>query len=149
MKEKKKREIQNLQANSQVQVASTEERNFRNNHLRHKRPRDDERKFNTMTIPIYSRLCNSCYNCGALGHHSKECQAPMQLAKWGAWCFYCGKTGHIRKDCPEQRGQDDAPTKQAPQRRGRHTRNRNHPRQTNDQKEQNLAIWHNLNIVWG
>ena len=44
---KKERESQSLQANSPVQVVSTEGRNFRNNHFEHKRPRDGERKVNT------------------------------------------------------------------------------------------------------
>ena len=95
-------ESQNLQANGQVQVASTEGRNFRNNHLGQKRPRDNERKVNTMTTPTYSRLCDVSYNCGALGRYSKECQALRRLAERRAQCYYYGKIDYAHGDYPEQ-----------------------------------------------
>ncbi|KAJ4928231.1 hypothetical protein JOQ06_016025 [Pogonophryne albipinna] len=37
-----------------------------------------------------------CYNCGALGHHAKQCQLPPQPKK----CHICQRLNHMVSSCP-------------------------------------------------
>ena len=38
-----------------------------------------------------------CYNCGQLGHVSKDCTKPRREK---GTCYKCGKKDHLIKDCP-------------------------------------------------
>jgi hypothetical protein len=40
-----------------------------------------------------------CFNCGKLGHISKECRNKEGKKKGRVECFHCGKPGHIAKFC--------------------------------------------------
>lgn len=42
-------------------------------------------------------LC-SCYNCGGLDHHAKECGLPPQPKK----CHYCQSITHMVAQCPHK-----------------------------------------------
>lgn len=41
---------------------------------------------------------SSCYNCGGLDHHAKECGLPPQPKK----CHYCQSASHMVAHCPHK-----------------------------------------------
>lgn len=43
-------------------------------------------------------LSGSCYNCGGLDHHAKECGLPPQPKK----CHYCQSVAHMVAQCPHK-----------------------------------------------
>lgn len=70
-----------------------------------KREKCDESLFDSFVIitcilsflPVSSALC-SCYNCGGLDHHAKECGLPPQPKK----CHYCQSITHMVAQCPHK-----------------------------------------------
>lgn len=46
---------------------------------------------------FFFTLC-SCYNCGGLDHHAKECDLPPQPKK----CHYCQSITHMVAHCPHR-----------------------------------------------
>jgi len=53
-----------------------------------------------------------CFNCGGLGHMSRDCDQPRKPKGGGRdggggrgddSCFNCGESGHMSRDCPEPR----------------------------------------------
>jgi len=46
---------------------------------------------------VLARFTLRCYNCGEMGHISKECSKEARPDK----CFNCGEKGHHGKDCPK------------------------------------------------
>lgn len=47
---------------------------------------------------IYFFIIFSCYNCGGLDHHAKECGLPPQPKK----CHYCQSITHMVAQCPHK-----------------------------------------------
>lgn len=47
---------------------------------------------------LSSPLSSSCYNCGGLDHHAKECGLPPQPKK----CHYCQSITHMVAQCPHK-----------------------------------------------
>ena len=41
-----------------------------------------------------------CFNCGGLGHLSRECSEPKKAFA----CYNCGEEGHQSRNCPKQEG---------------------------------------------
>lgn len=56
----------------------------------------------SQSVPNVPRrnVYNKCWNCQAIGHSHRECQAP----KNGIFCFGCGARGIIASDCDRCRG---------------------------------------------
>ena len=50
------------------------------------------------TLPSPLCLLSSCYNCGGLDHHAKECGLPPQPKK----CHYCQSITHMVAQCPHK-----------------------------------------------
>lgn len=52
-----------------------------------------------------------CFNCGGLGHMSRDCDAPRKpkgggksgRGGGGEECFNCGEVGHMSRDCDQPR----------------------------------------------
>lgn len=53
--------------------------------------------YNCFHLPLPPFIC-SCYNCGGLDHHAKECGLPPQPKK----CHYCQSITHMVAQCPHK-----------------------------------------------
>lgn len=51
-----------------------------------------------LSFPLVSSVLCSCYNCGGLDHHAKECGLPPQPKK----CHYCQSITHMVAQCPHK-----------------------------------------------
>lgn len=49
-------------------------------------------------LSVFHISCCSCYNCGGLDHHAKECGLPPQPKK----CHYCQSIMHMVAQCPQK-----------------------------------------------
>ena len=45
----------------------------------------------------------ACYNCGNVGHLSRDCKEAKKEGADDRACYNCGKTGHVSKACGEPR----------------------------------------------
>lgn len=58
----------------------------------------------TFPAPVFGK---DCYNCGQMGHVSKDCPTGISLLSFyfieihsvGSLCYKCGQNGHVLKDC--------------------------------------------------
>lgn len=51
-----------------------------------------------MNLSLFAPPPCSCYNCGGLDHHAKECGLPPQPKK----CHYCQSITHMVAQCPHK-----------------------------------------------
>lgn len=56
------------------------------------------KKTTSVRLLIQFVSSSSCYNCGGLDHHAKECGLPPQPKK----CHYCQSASHMVAHCPHK-----------------------------------------------